>query len=89
MNDEAECKKLWRIRRTVMQMCHDRGYVVTKKELDETLEEFKEKFGDKPSQKQPVRSDLNVLVAHNDDPTDLQYRVCSSPFAFVHPCVCA
>ncbi|XP_055944074.1 DNA-directed RNA polymerases I, II, and III subunit RPABC1-like isoform X5 [Argiope bruennichi] len=71
MNDEAECKKLWRVRCTIMQMCHDRGYIVTQKELEETFEEFKEKFGDKPSEKQPARSDLNVLVAHKDDATDL------------------
>ncbi|CAL1263977.1 unnamed protein product [Larinioides sclopetarius] len=54
-------------------MCHDRGYVITQKELDETLEEFKEKFGDKPSENQPFRRDLNVLVAHNDDHTDLMF----------------
>nr|XP_034191556.1 DNA-directed RNA polymerases I, II, and III subunit RPABC1 isoform X1 [Osmia lignaria] len=70
MDDEAETYKLWRIRKTVMQLCHDRGYLVTQDELDQTLEQFKEQFGDKPSEKRPARSDLIVLVAHNDDPTD-------------------
>lgn len=70
MDDEAEAYKLWRIRKTVMQLCHDRGYLVTQDELDQTLEQFKEQFGDKPSEKRPARSDLIVLVAHNDDPTD-------------------
>jgi len=37
--------------------------------LDQTLEQFKEQFGDKPSERRPARSDLVVLVAHNDDPT--------------------
>lgn len=29
-------------------MCHDRGYVVTQDELDQTLEQFKDQFGDRP-----------------------------------------
>jgi len=70
MDDEDETYKLWRIRKTVMQLCHDRGYLVTQDELDQTLELFKEQFGDKPSEKRPSRGDLIVLVAHNDDPTD-------------------
>ena len=37
--------------------------------MDQTLEQFKEQFGDKPSERRPARSDLVVLVAHNDDPT--------------------
>ena len=28
MDDEAETYKLWRIRKTVMALCHDRGYLV-------------------------------------------------------------
>ena len=48
MDDEAETHKLWRIRKTVMQMCHDRGYLVTQDELDQTLEQFKDQFGDRP-----------------------------------------
>ena len=65
MDDEAECHKLWRIRKTLMQvvlnrvhtmycvrthiqLCHDRGYLVTQDELDQTVEQFKEQFGDRP-----------------------------------------
>lgn len=48
MDDEAETYRLWRIRKTVMQMCHDRGYLVTQDELDQTLEQFKEQFGERP-----------------------------------------
>lgn len=73
MDDEAETYKLWRIRKTIMQLSHDRGYLVTQDELDQTLEQFKEQFGDKPSEKRPARSDLIVLVAHNDDPTDQMF----------------
>ncbi|CAG0903398.1 unnamed protein product, partial [Darwinula stevensoni] len=73
MDDEAETYKLWRIRKTVMQLCHDRGYLVTQEELDQTQDEFKDQFGDKPSERRPARSDLILLVAHNDDPTDQMF----------------
>jgi len=46
---------------------------VTQDELDQTLEEFKAQFGDKPSEGRPRRTDLTVLVAHNDDPTDQMF----------------
>lgn len=32
----------------MFQLCHDRGYLVTQDELDQTLDQFKEQFGDKP-----------------------------------------
>ena len=73
MDDEAETYKLWRIRKTIMQLCHDRGYLVTQDELDESLEQFIEKFGDSPSQRKPARNDLIVLVAHTDDPTNQMF----------------
>ena len=73
MDDEQETYKLWRIRKTVMALCHDRGYLVTQDELDQSLEQFKQQFGDKPSEKQPSRNDLIILVAHNDDPTDQMF----------------
>lgn len=41
--------------------------------MDQSLDQFKSQFGDKPSEKQPGRSDLIVLVAHNDDPTDQMF----------------
>jgi len=56
-----------------MQLCHDRGYLVTQDELDQTLDQFKAQFGDKPSEHRPGRGDLTVLVAHNDDPTDQMF----------------
>ena len=73
MDDEAETYKLWRIRKTVMALCHDRGYLVTQDELDQSLDQFKGQFGDKPSERHPARSDLIILVAHNDDPTDQMF----------------
>ncbi|XP_071952153.1 DNA-directed RNA polymerases I, II, and III subunit RPABC1 [Antedon mediterranea] len=73
MDDESETWKLWRIRKTIMQLCHDRGYLVTQDELDQTLDDFKTQFGDKPSEERPRRQDLTILVAHNDDPTDQMF----------------
>lgn len=73
MDDEQEIYKLWRIRKTILQLCNDRGYIVTSDELEQTLEQFKQTYGDKPSQGEPSRSKLVVLVSHNDDPTDQMY----------------
>ncbi|XP_002133816.3 DNA-directed RNA polymerases I, II, and III subunit RPABC1-like [Drosophila pseudoobscura] len=68
MNDEAEVYKLWHIRKTLFEMSHDRGYLVTSAELDQTVEQFTELFGDKPSEQRPMRSDLTMLLSHADDP---------------------
>ncbi|XP_064624759.1 DNA-directed RNA polymerases I, II, and III subunit RPABC1-like [Lineus longissimus] len=73
MDDEAETWKLWRIRKTIMQLCHDRGYLVTQEELDQTIAQFKEQFSVRTGDMRPSRSDLTVLVAHNDDPTDQMF----------------
>ena len=48
MDNEVVTHNLWRIRKTVMQMCHDRGYLVTQGELDQSLDQFEEQFGDRP-----------------------------------------
>ncbi|XP_065572325.1 DNA-directed RNA polymerases I, II, and III subunit RPABC1-like [Artemia franciscana] len=73
MDDEYETYKLWRVRKTVWQLCHDRGYLVAQSELDQTLEGFKLQFGDKPSERRPNRIDLTILVAHSEDPTDQMF----------------
>ncbi|VDK21407.1 unnamed protein product [Taenia asiatica] len=68
MSDECETYKLWRIKKTILKMCHDRGYLVMQKELDQTLDEFKEAVGDPPS-----RKDLLMVVNHEEDPADMLY----------------
>ena len=73
MDDENEIERLWKIRKTILQLCHDRGYLVTSEELEQTLEQFKQTYGDKPSQGEPSRSKLLVLVSHNDDATNQMY----------------
>lgn len=73
MDDEAETYKLWRVRKTILSLCHDRGYQIAQEELDQSLEDFKREHGDKPSEKKPSRTDLMVMCAHNDDPTDQMF----------------
>ena len=73
MDDEQEVFKLWRMRKTILELCNDRGYLVTSDELDQTLEQFKEIFGDKPSLGQPSRGKLVVLVSHKENPDDQMY----------------
>ncbi|KAI6241455.1 RPB5-like protein [Aphelenchoides fujianensis] len=46
VNDEQVTYTLWRVRRTVFQMCHDRGYLVTQDELDQTIDQFKAQYGE-------------------------------------------
>ncbi|KAI6184308.1 RPB5-like protein [Aphelenchoides bicaudatus] len=71
--DEAQVYTMYRTRRTIFQICHDRGYLVTQDELDQSLDHFKAQYGDKPSEGRPNRTELTILVAHNDDPTDQMF----------------
>ena len=71
MEDEVETYNLWRVRKTVMQMCHDRGYLVTQDELDQTLDQFKEQFGDRPrysllNEKAARSFNKSGLILNND-----------------------
>jgi len=56
--------RLWRTRRTVMQMCRDRGYKVEEEDCDQSLDQFTTQFGDSPTNANPARSELNVVVTH-------------------------
>jgi len=57
--------KLFYIRRTLVQMMIDRGYLVSQSLKDETVEDFKGKFSSEDS-----REKLLLLFRKNDDPTD-------------------
>ena len=56
-----------------MKLCNDRGYTVSPDELNQTSDQFKQQFGDEPSKGQPARSELNIVVAGRDDPTDQMF----------------
>lgn len=73
MDDETEIYKLWKIRKTAMTLCRDRGYLVSQAELDQTIDQFKQEFGNKPSEGRPARCDLVILVNHTEDPTDQMF----------------
>jgi len=57
--------KLFYIRRTLVQMMIDRGYLVSQSLKDETVEDFKGKFSGEDG-----REKLLLLFRKNDDPTD-------------------
>lgn len=65
-DDNADLYKIWRIRRTVLQLCHDRGYLILQDELDEDFEQFKSQYGTN----EPDRNELTVLCAHNHNVND-------------------
>jgi DNA-directed RNA polymerase I, II, and III subunit RPABC1 len=44
-----ETYRLWRVRKTVLQMLRDRGYISQPEEIDMTLQVFKEKYSENVS----------------------------------------
>lgn len=67
--DSAEVYKIWRVKQTVLQLCHDRGYLVTQDELDETFERFKAKY----EGCLPDRAEMTILCAHHNNIDDKLY----------------
>eukprot|EP00033_Pygsuia_biforma_P001543 GCRY01001739.1.p1 GENE.GCRY01001739.1~~GCRY01001739.1.p1 ORF type:complete len:207 (-),score=16.44 GCRY01001739.1:471-1091(-) len=65
MEVESEWHKLFRVRKTITEMLHDRGYLLTKSDLNMSAQEFKDKYGDHPK-----REEMIILVQKRDDPTD-------------------
>ncbi|OQS06564.1 DNA-directed RNA polymerase I, II, and III subunit RPABC1 [Thraustotheca clavata] len=60
-----EASRLYRVRKTVVKMLHNRGYIVSDEELRRTTDEFVQQFGENPS-----RENLTILVEKVDDPSD-------------------
>jgi DNA-directed RNA polymerase I, II, and III subunit RPABC1 len=51
---DEQSTRLYRIRKTVMEMLRDRDYVVAEFELAFTKEAFREKYGDEPKREDLV-----------------------------------
>lgn len=65
---EEEIKRLFRIRKTVMQMLKDRGYFVGDFEIKMTREQFESKYGNNMK-----REDLVINKAKRNDSSDQIY----------------
>lgn len=62
---EEEITRLFRIRKTVMQMLKDRGYFVGDFEIDMTKEQFKNKYGESMK-----REDLVINKSKRNNSSD-------------------
>ena len=58
-------ERLYRARKTVLQMLKDRGYMVDQTDIDQSEDDFMEKYSGAPQ-----RDALTLLVQKRDDPTD-------------------
>ncbi|KAG4108482.1 RPB5 subunit of DNA-directed RNA polymerase [Neocallimastix lanati (nom. inval.)] len=66
-SDAREVTKLYRAYKTIHEMVHDRGYLVSQNELDMTLQQFQEKYAQTGVVE---RESLTFLVQKKDDPAD-------------------
>jgi DNA-directed RNA polymerase I, II, and III subunit RPABC1 len=66
---DKETIRTWRVHKTVLQMVHDRGYLVTQQQLDQSLSEFITTFVPGGSCK-PDRGLLRQTFVRASDPSD-------------------
>ncbi|KAJ2704284.1 DNA-directed RNA polymerases II 24 kDa polypeptide (RNA polymerase II subunit 5) [Coemansia spiralis] len=68
--DSREVARMWRVYRTVHQLCRDRNYLVASSDLDRTLEQFRAEFA--PSGRVD-RVRLTFVVQKKDDPSNQMF----------------
>ncbi|KAG2374422.1 hypothetical protein C9374_010706 [Naegleria lovaniensis] len=81
MNANTESYRLWRIRRTVLQMLEDRGYMVMPDEKNADISEFESKFCNAPvnvgqsgqarGYSSVSREKLTIVTSMTDDPSEM------------------
>lgn len=64
-DDSAESTKMFRIRRTVLEMLQDRQYLIAAGDLEMSKQEFEEKY-----ENPPRRDAMKFVAPKRDDPTD-------------------
>lgn len=69
-HETIEIYKVWRIRHTIFQLCHDRGFLVSQKDLKLTYEMFKEIY---TPDNMPKRDEMKIRVAHSQNTDDQMY----------------
>ncbi|DBA82965.1 hypothetical protein WJX77_008322 [Trebouxia sp. C0004] len=60
--------RLFRVRKTCLEMLNDRGYLIGQDDLEETRDIFTQKFSEEPK-----RDDLTLLAPKQEDPTDQMF----------------
>ncbi|KAJ2552616.1 DNA-directed RNA polymerases II 24 kDa polypeptide (RNA polymerase II subunit 5) [Coemansia sp. RSA 1933] len=70
MDDTRDVTRMWRVYRTVHQMCKDRNYLVANSDLDRTLEQFRSEYA--PAGRVD-RTRLTFVVQKKDDPTNQMF----------------
>ncbi|KAI9505322.1 DNA-directed RNA polymerases II 24 kDa polypeptide (RNA polymerase II subunit 5) [Coemansia spiralis] len=70
MEDSRDITRMWRVYRTVHQMCKDRNYLVANSDLDRTLDQFRTEYA--PAGKVD-RARLTFVVQKKDDPTSQMF----------------
>lgn len=79
---EEEISRLFRIRKTVLQMLDDRGYLVGDAEKELTKYQFLQRYGDNMK-----REDLVISKTKKNDPSDqVPYRFAF--FVYIYNVLC-
>ncbi|KAJ1939284.1 DNA-directed RNA polymerases II 24 kDa polypeptide (RNA polymerase II subunit 5), partial [Linderina macrospora] len=68
--DAREVTRLWRVYRTVHQMCSARGYLVSHRDIERDLDSFRSEFA--PAGKVD-RNRLTFVVQKRDDPASQMF----------------
>ncbi|KAG0091101.1 DNA-directed RNA polymerases II 24 kDa polypeptide (RNA polymerase II subunit 5) [Podila epicladia] len=66
-NESREIVRLWRVYRTIHQLCNHRGYLISQAELDQDLESFRTNFA---THGKVDRNQMMFMVQKKDDPAD-------------------